>query len=190
LNSIGNGLSLAFVDAAAVGAPTNVQWVDDPNSLSLVPQSARAVTLEIDTHDDACGNIPTQPCTGTWTNYDNSHVAKAGIGYRILRGNNVMYSNLMYGGRYTAVPTDLSGSISVGGVAATGSPVNAQVDYYNGQLSWYINGQTIFSNQDVELPSQFFVALAANTGGVSSQEVEITTAAAFFCTTAPAPPSG
>lgn len=182
LNSIGNGLSLSFVDASAVNTPSNVQWVADSNSMSLVPNAPNAVTLEVDTYDNACGSTPATPCTGTWTNYDNSHVAKAGIGYRILQSQSVIYSNLMYGGRYTAVPTDLSGSISVAGVAATGSPVNAQVDYYNGQLSWYINGVTIFSNQNVQLPANFFLAFAANTG-TASQEVEITTAPAFFCPT-------
>jgi hypothetical protein len=36
--------------------------------------------LFADTYDNACGLSPATLCTGTWTSYDNSHVAGAGTG--------------------------------------------------------------------------------------------------------------
>jgi hypothetical protein len=69
-------------------------------------------------------------------------VASAGIGYRVLSttpstGDDTvsieatLASQLLYGGRYTAVPGDMSGGISVAGVAATGAYVKSQIDYYS-----------------------------------------------------------
>ena len=157
-NSMSDGLTLSFIDASSV-TPTSIQWVQDiSNVMEPVPP---AVTLEIDTFDDACGYSPSTPCTGTWTNYDNSHIPGAGTGYRLATPTvgtdktaqnpllaNYVRTSLMYGGRYTA-PLN-SGAISINNVVSTGQTVRLQVDFtpnpgatagqnnIPGVLSWYV----------------------------------------------------
>jgi hypothetical protein len=113
-NSIGSGLAISFVDGA-VNLP-DFPRIYDQNGM-LVP-NATSVTLQVDTYDDACGATPATPCTGTWTQYDNSKVSGAGIGYRVVStaptpfGSSTVNSvplatQLLYGGRYTAVTDDV-----------------------------------------------------------------------------------
>jgi hypothetical protein len=63
-NGISDGFTLAFIDASSV-TPNGIQWKADVSNV-LVPAGPSAVTLEIDTYDDACGT-PGKPCTGTYT---------------------------------------------------------------------------------------------------------------------------
>jgi hypothetical protein len=182
-NGIGDGLSVSFVDASAVNGPQQVAWTLDVAGV-LVPVAA-ATTLTVDTHDDACGATPATPCTGTWTQYDNQHVKGAGSGYRLMNGASLLDYNLMFGGRYTSV----NGGTSLAGVATTGQVAQAQVDFYNGKLSWYINGKTVFETVDAAMPDTFYLAFAAVTtsGAIETATLVIAPATplTLFC---PGPP--
>jgi hypothetical protein len=139
LNSLGNGLAVSFVDASAAALSFPREF--DQNGV-LVPD-ASSITLQVDTYDNACGATPDTPCTGTWTQYDNSKVAGAGIGYRVVStspsaGSTVtsqtLASQLLYGGRYTSVFNDMNGAPNVQCVATSCSSatyVSGQVDYYS-----------------------------------------------------------
>jgi hypothetical protein len=149
-NGISDGLALSFIDATAVASVNNIQWKADVSNV-LVPNGPAAVTLQIDTKDDCCGTA-NQPCTGTYTTYDNQHVAGCGTGYRLAspQVQNVpsnplqdyAMTNLAFGGRYTS----MTHGTNLAGVAVTGGTVMSQVDFNstgpNGQVkvSWYING--------------------------------------------------
>lgn len=136
---MGNGLALSFVDASA--SKLNFPRDFDQNGL-LVPD-VKSITLQVDTYDNACGTTPDTPCTGTWTQYDNSKVTGAGIGYRVVStspstGSTVisqtLAAQLLYGGRYNPAMNDMNGGISVMCVATPcygASNVDSQVDYYS-----------------------------------------------------------
>jgi hypothetical protein len=200
-NSLSDGMTLAFIDAST--APLNgIPWTPDVSNV-LVPQPA-AVSLEVDTHDDACGG-PGQPCTGGIQTYDNQFVPGAGAGYRLASPtvldahppnkplSDYVANSLMFGGTLVSA----TNGTSIEGVAATGQPVIAQVDFTatgpNGQgvLSWIINSNLIFSAQPVRMPPLFWIGFAASTGGniesaslVMSQSYPMT----LFCE-APPPPA-
>ncbi len=203
-NSLSDGMTLAFVDASTA-LLNSIPWTPDVSDV-LVPQPG-AVSLEIDTHDDACG-APDQPCTGTYTSYDNQFIPGAGTGYRLASPtvgdvqppnkplSDYVATNLMFGG--TLVST--TNGTSIMGVAVTGQPVIAQVDFTatgpNGQglLSWTVGGKLIFGAQQVRMPPLFWIGFAASTGGniesaslVMSQSYPMT----LFCEAPPppAPPS-
>ena len=208
-NSIGSGLTLAFVDASGVTA-NSVTWASDISGV-LVP-STPAVTLEVDTYDDACTAADSATkCMGGATKYDNQKVAGAGIGYRVASpqvANNAanplldyVSTNLMYGGTYNSN----TGGVSIAGVAATGNMVNAQVDFtptlaagsndgsITGALSWYVNGVQVFGNVPVQMPRFFYIAFAASTGKSAAESAILSTSDAnpmrLTCPTmAPNPP--
>ncbi len=104
-----------------------------------------------------------------------------------MRGSQTVYNTMMYGGRYTSV----NGGVSIAGVAATGGVVNAQIDYYNNELSWYIGGVPVFTNAIIALPQSFFVGITGVTGGQiesASFAVSATTPFQMFCPTPPPSP--
>jgi hypothetical protein len=204
-NSLSDGLTLAFIDSSRTPA-SGVQWSPDVSDV-LVPTPA-AVILEIDTHDDACGSTPSQPCTGSYTSYDNQNIPGAGAGYRLASpmvrevvgpANNLkpladyVSNNLMYGGTYSST----TNGTSIAVVAATGAPVVAQVDFTatgpggKGVLSWTINGALVFGAQPVTMPASFWIGFAASTGSnmeaaslVLSQKYNMS----LFCPLLPPPP--
>jgi hypothetical protein len=208
LNSLANGLSVSFIDSSSV-TPSSITWAPDVSRV-LVPTPS-AVTLEIDTHDDACGTSAATPCTGTSTNYDNRNVQGAGTGYRIASPK-VLYNaanplqdyvstTLMYGGRYTS----MNGGVSIANVAATGQVVNAQIDFtptkpigsndktVTGVISWFINGVQIFGDDPVSMPRFFFVGFAASVTSQMSYEtaslsVGYSTPVSLTCGTQPPSP--
>jgi hypothetical protein len=202
-NSLSDGMTLAFIDAST--APLNgIPWRPDVANV-LVPQPA-SVSLEIDTHDDACG-APGQPCIGGYTTaYDNQNVPGAGAGFRLASPtvgdaqppssplSDYVTNNLMFGG--TLIST--TNGTSIVGVAATAQPVSAQVDFTatgpNGQgvLSWTINDQLIFGAQPVRMPAFFWIGFAASTGGNNVESASLVMSQSFpmtlFCE-APPPPA-
>jgi hypothetical protein len=62
LNTLSNGITLAFINATG-HTPSAISWAFDVAGM-LLPR-AGGVSLELDTHDDFCGDGTYVACTGT-----------------------------------------------------------------------------------------------------------------------------